>query len=390
MKKLYPSTLYAITVLCLTFFSLSAGAQVPPATYTAVLGGNWHTSGTGPGIWATAEPPMNCVSCTIILNIPTNQTVTLNTHVVLSGNSTLVIGGTVSGNPNGTTLYIPNSGATDSSHSNSVNMITDGTNNAIQVINKFSSVLIDNNPPSGAGNYDGLFSTSVTNGVVQSTKAVGYAPAGFTNGAITYTGAPQEQSITAGPVTLSATGTLPIILSSFNAVLNQGAVDLSWTTASESNSDHFSVQRSTNAGASWNEIGTVAAAGNSSLALNYSFTDNKPAKGTSEYRLQLVDRDGKYTYSDVKAISQGIVTGVSIYPNPARDFVNITLNGAAGESMLIRLFNESGALLQEKNVANAGGTTVPLAVSSYPEGNYLIVVSAADGSRQISKLLITK
>ena len=78
------------------------------------------------------------------------------------------------------------------------------------------------------------------------------------------------------------------------------------------------------------------------------------------------------------------------YPNPARDYVNVTLAGAAGESMLVRLFNSAGQLLQEKNIANAGGTTVPLAVSTYPEGNYLIVVSASDGSRQINKLVITK
>jgi hypothetical protein len=188
----------------------------------------------------------------------------------------------------------------------------------------------------------------------------------------------------------SGTGILPIILSGFNAVLNDGVVDLNWTTATESNSDHFSVQQSTNAGASWNEIGTVAAAGNSTSPLNYSFVDSKPAQGTSEYRLQLIDKDGKYTYSDVKAVQQGIVTGVNIYPNPAHDYVNITLSGTAGESMLIRLFNPAGQLLQEKNIANAGGTTVPIAVSSYPEGNYLIVVSAADGSRQINKLLITK
>lgn len=390
MKKFYPSTLYAISALCLSILSFSANAQaVPPATYTAVLGGDWHnTSTTAPGIWLTSEPPMNCVSCTIILNVPPNQTVNLNTHVVLSGNSTLTVGGNVSGTPNGTTLTINNSGATDTSHSYSINMMNDGTNNSIVVENNASSIIVSPNV-NGAGNYDGLFSSTVTGGVVGSTKSIGYAPAGFQNGIITYTGAPQASSMT-GFSTLSSTGTLPIVLSSFNVALSDGVVDLNWTTATESNSDHFSVQRSINAGASWKEIGTVEAAGNSNLPLSYSFVDSKPAQGTSEYRLQLIDRDGKYTYSDVKAITQGIVTGVNIYPNPAHDYVNITLSGTAGETMLIRLFNSAGTLLQEKNVANAGGTTVPIAVSSYPEGNYLIVVTAADGSRQINKLLITK
>jgi hypothetical protein len=106
--------------------------------------------------------------------------------------------------------------------------------------------------------------------------------------------------------------------------------------------------------------------------------------------LELVDKGGQYTYSSVISVRIGIVTSVSVYPNPARDYVNVTLGGATGESMLIRLFNQAGQLLQEKNVTSAGGTIVPLAVSNYPEGNYVIVVSAADGSRQINKLVITK
>jgi hypothetical protein len=84
------------------------------------------------------------------------------------------------------------------------------------------------------------------------------------------------------------------------------------------------------------------------------------------------------------------VSAVSVYPNPAHDYVNVTLGSTATGNTLIRLFNQSGQVLLERNLSNAGGTTVPLAVSSYPEGSYIIVVTGADGSRQINKLLITK
>jgi hypothetical protein len=167
-------------------------------------------------------------------------------------------------------------------------------------------------------------------------------------------------------------------------------VNLSWTTDLEVNSDHFAIQRSTDAGATWTTLGTVAAHGNSNLQLNYSYADTKPVQGTNEYRLQLVDKDGTYKYSAVQSIRLGLVTSVSVYPNPARDYVNITLAGNANESLKIRLFNQSGQVLQERNLSNAGGTTVPLAVSSYPEGSYIIVVTGADGSRQVNKFLITK
>jgi hypothetical protein len=195
-----------------------------------------------------------------------------------------------------------------------------------------------------------------------------------------------------GPNTLNSVGTLPIILSGFNALLDNGSVSLSWTTVLEINSDHFAVQRSTDAGAHWSTIGTVAAHGNSSLPLSYSFTDAQAAAGTAEYRLQLVDLDGKYDYSQVRAIRNGLITSVGVYPNPARDYVNVTLAASSvqGQGAIVRLINQSGQLLQERSVTNATGTTVALSVSSYPQGNYLIVVVGADGSKQVSKLLISK
>ena len=103
----------------------------------------------------------------------------------------------------------------------------------------------------------------------------------------------------------------------------------------------------------------------------------------------MVDRDGAYKYSEVKTIRTGTVTSVSVYPNPARDFVNVTLGNASGFT-LIRLYNQGGQLLQEKSLNNPGGTIVPLAVSSYPEGNYIVVVTGPDGWRTSSKVLITK
>jgi hypothetical protein len=103
----------------------------------------------------------------------------------------------------------------------------------------------------------------------------------------------------------------------------------------------------------------------------------------------MIDKDGHYAYSAVKSIRMGVITSVSVYPNPARDFVNVTLGNASGFT-LIRLYNQGGQLLQEKSLNNPGGSIIPLAVSNYPEGNYIVVVTGADGSRQSSKVIIAK
>ena len=371
MKKLYP---LAIAVI---FFTLTASAQTG-GIYTAILPGNWHTA-SGPGIWSGAEPPTSCNNCLISLNV--NGTVTLNATVTLTGGSTLTIGGGGAS----TTLMIPNSGATNFASSYSI-MLTPTGNNILTLPTN-----LDFLNASSAGAYDGVLQASPNgDGTTDYLKEYGNSPLLFRDNTVTNTGNAAKGQTQLGAASLNGFGTLPIILSSFTAELDGSQVSLTWTTDLETNSDHFAVQRSTDAGATWTTLGTVAAHGNSSLAINYSYADTKPGQGTNEYRLQLVDKDGTYKYSTVQSVRLGLVTSVSVYPNPARDYVNVTLGGNSNESINIRLFNQSGQVLQEKNLSNAGGTTVPLSVSSYPEGSYIIVVTGADGSRQINKLLITK
>ena len=190
-----------------------------------------------------------------------------------------------------------------------------------------------------------------------------------------------------GPGTLNSAGTLPVVLVDFNATLSDGAVDVSWTTEAEINSDHFNVQRS-NDGTNWQTIGTVSAQGNSETAVNYSFTDKSPAASVNYYRLQSVDKDAKYSYSEIKAVRGSLIKGYSIFPNPARDNVYVTLSDAATSEITIRLINQRGQVLQEKILSNAAGTTVSLPVRNYAAGAYLLQVKTADGTQQTKKLII--
>ena len=380
MKQLYSGTL---VVLTLSFLSLSVSAQYTGGVYTAVQPGDWHTT-SGPGIWATVEPPTNCSKCHIIVNV--NGTVNLNTTVTLSNTSMLTIGGKATdGTINTTVLAIGNSNASDFADSYSIIMANDGTDTKLVMPN--SSALLN---ATGAGTYDG-FLTSYTSGSTTSYfKQVGNKPNGFVGNTVVSNGTASDGALLAGPLNLNSQGTLPIILDEFTAVADRSSVDLSWSTALEINSDHFTVESSTNAGQSWNTLGVVAAQGNTASVTNYSFVDSRPAHGTSEYRLVLVDRDGKTAYSPVKAVRIGSISAVSVYPNPASDFVNITLSGEASISANIRLVNMAGQVMLEKTVSNAGGTTVPLVIGIYPAGNYLVVVTASDGSKQVNKILISK
>lgn len=97
-------------------------------------------------------------------------------------------------------------------------------------------------------------------------------------------------------------GPLPITLVDFNVKENNGTNLLQWTTATESNSDYFDIERS-NDGRSFQSIGRVNASGFSTIEIKYYFTDVAPMKGINYYRLAMMDKGGKSEYSKIVSIN---------------------------------------------------------------------------------------
>ena len=103
----------------------------------------------------------------------------------------------------------------------------------------------------------------------------------------------------------------------------------------------------------------------------------------------MVDRDGKFGYTDIKIVRLSIIGNISIFPNPTKDVINITLSGSSSEQT-VKLINLNGQVLQEKKVNSLTGSTISLAVHNYAQGDYFIQVVGADGSQQVSKIVVTR
>ncbi len=138
---------------------------------------------------------------------------------------------------------------------------------------------------------------------------------------------------------------LPIELMYFNCSYTKSSNNLSWTTASESNNDHFDVERSLD-GLNFEVIGKKKGAGNSLTKMEYSFFDQNSPTGISYYRLKQVDFDGKYKYSETCAITNNGTEGVSFYPNPVRNDLTIDLENLKANT--ISVTDVSGRLIQVK------------------------------------------
>jgi hypothetical protein len=180
--------------------------------------------------------------------------------------------------------------------------------------------------------------------------------------------------------------TLPIQFTSFTATPENGEVVLNWSTAEELNSDYFTVQRSAD-GISWENLQQVAAAGNSSSAAAYTSYDRSPLPGVSHYRLMMTDKDGGTTYSIVALVNfNGNVSGISVYPNPAVNYINISFSTPGNYTLT--LVNEIGQVLATNASVNAGNLVWN--VSNRTPGIYFIQILSQDGHSETRKIIIRR
>ncbi len=117
---------------------------------------------------------------------------------------------------------------------------------------------------------------------------------------------------------LSIPSSLPITLSAFTArEVNNTVVQCDWTTSAEINNDFFTIERSKDA-TTFDSIGMLDGAGNSTSDLFYHFVDENPLMGIAYYRLKQTDFDGHFTYSDTVTARIWINT-IVVFPNVTTD-----------------------------------------------------------------------
>jgi len=189
---------------------------------------------------------------------------------------------------------------------------------------------------------------------------------------------------------------LAIHLLNFTAAKATGGAQVVWNTENEENYTNFTVERSSDGGATFNVIGGFV----SGAQGTYNLLDKNPPQTTDFYRLKMTDLNGTITYSKVVTLSFGNATmaksSINVYPNPATSTLNLTIsqNGnsaipasspigitgpapvTTGQSYDIKIINITGSVIKSGVSANASWHDN---VSSLLPGTYIIqVVNNAD------------
>ncbi|RFC54510.1 InlB B-repeat-containing protein [Brumimicrobium aurantiacum] len=169
---------------------------------------------------------------------------------------------------------------------------------------------------------------------------------------------------------------LPITLSSFNVICNEmnEITEIQWTTASESNSSHFIVEKSTDF-INWNKVETIAAAGNSDQFNHYNVLDRSGVGGINYYQLIQYDFDGEYeVFSPISSECNFNSNSINIYPNPTDGVVIIQVDWKSkSKYSLYELTDATGRIIAlNETMLKQGKNEINLDCSLYSAGVYTI------------------
>jgi 1,4-alpha-glucan branching enzyme len=184
---------------------------------------------------------------------------------------------------------------------------------------------------------------------------------------------------------------LPVQLLSINSSRSTNAINLAWATTNEVNLQQFVVERSLN-GRNFTAIGTVAARNTNSNS--YTLEDKDAtvlnAAGDVYYRLKMVDKDGRTTYSIVIKVLSLNNKNVIIYPNPAKTgIVYVQLNTATTGKAWISIIDAVGKIYSVQSTQLSSGTTkIPVGISSLASGIYTIKVDGLGKEMVTQKLVV--
>jgi hypothetical protein len=159
---------------------------------------------------------------------------------------------------------------------------------------------------------------------------------------------------------------------SFTGEVVNADVLLKWSTAMEINSDYFIVEKSID-GINFNEIGRVAAAGNSDQILDYRMLDPKVEAGVIYYRLVQYDYDGaSEVFGPIAVSTNGSIGNIITFPNPTVNTVSVTLPEMGSDAQLVILDINGKEMYNETIDSHRGTLQMDIDVSQLPHGIYYV------------------
>lgn len=189
-----------------------------------------------------------------------------------------------------------------------------------------------------------------------------------------------------GAIVFTGLEPLPAEITEFTATQDSRTNTLIWKTSSEENTMAFQIQRSLDGVRDFETIGQVEAGGNSSIERIYEFVDKNPVS-LAYYRLQTVDFDGSYDFTEVIAVERvkTEIDVLEVYPVPmVGDEITALVHSTTEGPVFIDLFDLSGRVLQQDRVQLKAGVNRLVLNVEEEDGNFYFF-TIYNGEQRFSK-----
>jgi hypothetical protein len=157
--------------------------------------------------------------------------------------------------------------------------------------------------------------------------------------------------------------TLPVTLTNvkayeyFDRLSLTNGINVQWTFSQEIDMDRYEVEKSTT-GMNFSRGGSVVSSGNHSSSFTYNWREVNPTQGANFYRIKMIGKDGKVTYSQVVKVVIAGNESISIYPNPVvnNSFAFQLTNKPKG-NYDIRVLNAEGKVVYKSAINHNEGSS---------------------------------
>ncbi|MCZ7609084.1 MAG: T9SS type A sorting domain-containing protein [Ignavibacterium sp.] len=185
---------------------------------------------------------------------------------------------------------------------------------------------------------------------------------------------------------------IPVELTAFSAVCDNGAVILQWTTATETNNKGFEIQRKVND--EFEVLSFVDGIGTTTSSQSYSYTDRSVSSGLYSYRLKQVDYNGSFTYSNIIEVNVTTPSQFELsqnYPNPFNPTTKINYTIPFDSKVTISVYSVTGELIAElvNDFVTAGAYSVDFDGRNLASGIYIYKMTAGNFT-QTNKMMLMK
>ena len=150
------------------------------------------------------------------------------------------------------------------------------------------------------------------------------------------------------------TNPLEVNFTSIKAYKLPGGNKIEWTNQTETNIDHYDIERSVNNG-QFIVASQVKATKNNSNKASYDWLDTSPLNSTIFYRIKAVGIDGKITYSTTVKINRDQRSELLVYPNPVADKKLTIQTGNTGVGKFqLQVVDMTGRNILSQSLVNSG------------------------------------